>query len=197
MCPHNHLSIISGKNNIVTRPGDVVPPSQDLFYNFLNCMALVSIHQVIQPRIEYQTWLLKVATMSQKLEDLWVLKNFSDKLVTNMRGCPCIMNKIDPPCICYSNIKHCNKLVIRFVERGASTVFRVCRKRGAMTHDSSSFFLFLHTLLSNFLLLPPLFEPSIFFEGEKKTTMATMAIPNIQIWVKEKFPVSMLGNKTY
>ena len=94
----------------------------------------------------------------------------------------------------HSNIKHCNKLVIRFDERGASTVFRVCRKRGAMTHDSSSFFLFLHTLLSNFLLLPPLFEPSIFFEGEKKTTMA---IPNIQIWVKEKFPVSMLGNKTY
>ncbi|OEU06018.1 hypothetical protein FRACYDRAFT_256875 [Fragilariopsis cylindrus CCMP1102] len=80
-------------------PGDVVPPGQDLFYNFLDCMALVSIHQVIQPRIECQTWLIKVATMSQKLEDLWVLKSFADKLVINMRGCPCIMNKIDPPCI--------------------------------------------------------------------------------------------------
>ena len=183
MCPHNHLSIISGKNIIVTRPGDVVPPSQDLFYNLLDCMAIVSIHQVILPRIECQTWLLKVATMRL----VGVKKQYERVSLYYEQDSPTM----------HSNIKHCNKLVIRFVERGASTVFRVCRKRGAMTHDSSSFFLFLHTLLSNFLLLPPLFEPSIFFEGEKKTTMATMAIPNIQIWVKEKFPVSMLGNKTY
>jgi hypothetical protein len=36
---------------------------------------------------------------------------------------------------------------------------------------------------------------NLFEIGEKDDH--EMATPNIQIWVKEKFPVSMLGNKTH